>query len=100
MSDLNTGHLLKLCGNPAGLSFGRLPPRTGSATMRQVSTLEGRHMSPAELPLASCPQFASNDFDSMHHRLSTLLRPHRLAVFEWLESAEHPRFRDAIALIK
>jgi hypothetical protein len=35
-------------------------------------------MSPAELPLASCCQFASNDFDAMHHRLSTLLKPHRL----------------------
>ena len=23
-----------------------------------------------------------------------------MVVFEWLESAEHPRFRDAIALIK
>ena len=35
-------------------------------------------MSPAALPLASCCQFASNDFDAMHHRLSRLLKPHRL----------------------
>jgi len=32
----------------------------------------------ADLPLASCCQFASNDFDAMHHRLCSMLKPHRL----------------------
>jgi AraC-like DNA-binding protein len=35
-------------------------------------------MLPAALPLASRCQFTSNDFDSMHHRLSAVLKPHRL----------------------
>lgn len=35
-------------------------------------------MPPVELPLASHCQFASNDFEAMHYRLSTVLKPHRL----------------------
>jgi AraC-like DNA-binding protein len=35
-------------------------------------------MALAHLPLASHCQFASNDFEAMHHRLSTVLKPHRL----------------------
>jgi AraC-like DNA-binding protein len=35
-------------------------------------------MPAANLPLASYCQFASNNFEAMHHRLSSLLKPHRL----------------------
>ena len=35
-------------------------------------------MSSVALPLASCREFASNDFEAMHARLSTILKPHRL----------------------
>ncbi len=35
-------------------------------------------MSSADLPLASCCQFTSNSFEAMHHRLCTVLKPHRL----------------------
>jgi AraC-like DNA-binding protein len=35
-------------------------------------------MASADLPLASHCQFASNDFEAMHHRLSNVLKPHRL----------------------
>ena len=35
-------------------------------------------MRPANLPLASYCQFASNNFEAMHHRLSSVLKPHRL----------------------
>jgi AraC-like DNA-binding protein len=35
-------------------------------------------MPAANLPLASCCQFASNNFEAMHHRLSKVLKPHRL----------------------
>jgi AraC-like DNA-binding protein len=33
---------------------------------------------PSALPLASHCQFASNNFEAMHHRLSSVLKPHRL----------------------
>ena len=35
-------------------------------------------MPSADLPLASHCQFASNNFEAMHHRLSDVLKPHRL----------------------
>ena len=35
-------------------------------------------MPAANLPLASYCQFASNNFEAMHHRLSSVLKPHRL----------------------
>lgn len=35
-------------------------------------------MPSADLPLASHCQFASNNFEAMHHRLSNVLKPHRL----------------------
>jgi AraC-like DNA-binding protein len=35
-------------------------------------------MRPANLPLTSYCQFASDNFEAMHHRLSSLLKPHRL----------------------
>ena len=35
-------------------------------------------MPSANLPLASHCQFASNNFEAMHHRLSNVLKPHRL----------------------
>ena len=35
-------------------------------------------MPAANLPLASYCQFASNNFEAMHHRLSKVLKPHRL----------------------
>ncbi len=35
-------------------------------------------MASANLPLASSCQFASNNFEAMHHRLNSVLKPHRL----------------------
>ncbi len=35
-------------------------------------------MPSADLPLASCCEFASGDFEAMHHRLGALLKPHRM----------------------
>jgi AraC-like DNA-binding protein len=35
-------------------------------------------MPSANLPLAAYCQFASNNFEAMHHRLSSVLKPHRL----------------------
>jgi AraC-like DNA-binding protein len=35
-------------------------------------------MPSADLPLAAHCHFASNNFEAMHHRLSTVLKPHRL----------------------
>ena len=35
-------------------------------------------MRSANLPLAAYCQFASNNFEAMHHRLSSVLKPHRL----------------------
>ena len=35
-------------------------------------------MTLANLPLASHCQFASSNFEAMHHRLSSVLKPHRL----------------------
>jgi len=35
-------------------------------------------MRSASLPLAAYCQFASNNFEAMHHRLSSVLKPHRL----------------------
>jgi hypothetical protein len=35
-------------------------------------------MPSADLPLASRREFASGDFEAMHHRLGTLLKPHRM----------------------